>query len=376
MRAVADLPGHELRVVAPVPYFPPIRWFPRWYAWSQFPRREEVAGLEVHRPRYFLPPKIGHRRQARLMFAAIQRTVERLAKEFDFDLIDAHFVYPNGTAAVRLGELTGKPVVITGRGEDMCRFPAVPGLAEQIRETVAKTTRCIAVSREIADAFITCGADPAKVDVIGNGVDCQRFRPIDQVRARRTLGLPESAKIVVSVGDRFENKGFHLLVEALVRVRRHEPDAMVVIVGGSPRYGTDYTQEIERLIRANGLQERVILAGRRSHDELPTWYNAADVFALLSGREGSPNVLTEALACGLPTVATDVGGVRDILKDDRLGVLLPERSAEAAAEGILAALHRDWDKAAIRRVMEQRDWSETARAVGAVFEQALGSVTA
>ena len=371
VRAVADLPGYEVRVVSPVPYFPPIRWFKRWYRWSQFPREEVFADLRIARPRYFQVPKLGGYVESSLMYRAVRREVDRIRREFDFDLIDAHWAYPNGVVAARLGERYDRPVVMTGRGADLLLCPGLPLVGQRIRAALGSATQCIALSRQIAEAMVAHGADADRVTVVPNGVDCDRFRPLDRDEARRKLGLPPTADIVLSVGDLFENKGFHLLVDAVATLRREHPDVSLVIVGGPPQHGTDYSREIERRVAGHHAESYVRLVGRRPHDELPWWYSAADVFALLSAREGSPNVLMEALACGVPAVATPVGGIPDVLEDSRLGVLLTERSGEAAAAGIAQALLGNWSRQSIRDVLETRSWQATAEQVAQVFENAL-----
>lgn len=371
VKAIASLPGYEVRVIAPVPYFPPIKRFKRWYVWSQFPNEEIVDGLPVIRPRYVLPPKLGGYFEADLMYPAARRAADRIRKEFDFDLIDAHFVFPNGVAAVRLGKRFGVPVVMTGRGEDMLRFPEHPVKGRRIRRAIQHAAHCIALSREIAGAFENNGAHPDRISVIPNGVDTEQFRPLPMHEARKTLNLPRHAKIILSVGDRLELKGFHLLVEALPAIRQQHRGARLIIVGGPGRHGRDYTAEIQRRIDDLDLHDCVLLADRRPHEELPCWYNAADVFALLSSREGSPNVLLEALACGTPAVATAVGGISDELADERLGILLSERSVPAAAAGVIQALNREWDRNAIRQVMETRSWRSVASQVSSVFDESL-----
>ncbi|NQU20253.1 MAG: glycosyltransferase family 4 protein [Candidatus Nealsonbacteria bacterium] len=371
VRAVADLSGYEVRVVSPVPRFPPIKWLKRWYLWSQFPKEEVLDGLQVSRTRYFQLPKIGGYFSSELMFGAIRRRVEQIRKTFDFDLIDAHWAYPAGVVAARLGHLYRKPLVVTGRGEDMCRFPDYPLIGRRIRHALRQATQCIGVSREIARAMVANGARADRVHVIPNGVDCKTFRPLSQPEARRKLDLPPDAKVIVSVGDRFQNKGFHLLVDAVARMRRKFPNVLAVIVGGAPRTGVDFLPEIQRRIQQGDMQRHVRIVGRRPHEELVWWYNAADAYALFSEREGSPNVLLEALACGTPCVATPVGGIPDELADTNLGVLLGERSAEAAADGLTEALTRPWDRQAIRRAMEARTWHHTATQVADVFDRAL-----
>lgn len=371
VRAIAQLPGYEVRVVAPVPYFPPIRQFPRWYQWSQFPREEMVDGLSVVRPRYPLPPKIGGYFHPALMYPAVRRAVDRMRREFDFDVIDAHFAYPAGVVASMLSERYDRPFVITGRGEDMLRFPNMPFKGPRIRKALQSAAGCIGVSGEIAAAMKKHGAAEDRLQVISNGVDCQRFQPRDQMQSRTALGLPTDRSIILTVGDRLELKGFHLLIDAIPQIRQQFPNVLAVIVGGSPRSGTDMTPILERKIQEQGLEDHVLLAGRVEHSSLPTWYSAVDVFTLLSSREGSPNVLLEALACGTPAVGTPVGAIPDMLSDPATGIVLGDRNVSSIAACLVDALERPWDHSRIRQLMEKQTWRATAERCAAVFEAAL-----
>ena len=296
----------------------------------------------------------------------------RLQPQFDFDLIDAHFAFPNGVAGVQLGKRFNKPVVITGRGEDIARFPDLPVIGPQIRKAICEATRLIAVSQEIAGRMASFGADPQKITVIPNGVDTLKFCPVPQIDARRKLNLPMDRRIILAVGYRLELKGFHILVDALPKVRERFPDAMVVIVGGEARWAADFLPTIHARIKQHGLENHVVIAGDQPQDELRFWYSAADVLSILSSREGSPNVLMESLACGLPAVATAVGGIPDLIAlSPMVGRLLLERSAAASAAGIIESFAAPPDRAAIRRFAEKQSWLTTAQSVCKVFEQAI-----
>jgi len=217
------------------------------------------------------------------------------------------------------------------------------------------------------------GADPEKITVIRNGVDTAKFRPVPRDEARTRLGLSRDRRIIVSAGYRLEIKGFHFLIDAIPRIREVYPDILVAIVGGQARWGLDYTSEIERHIRENRVEDFVLLPGARPPEEMPLWYSSGDLFALLSSREGSSNVLMEALACGLPAVGSPVGGIAELLRDPRLGLVIAERNVPAVAEGVIEALRRRWDPEEIRRVMETMSWQRTAQAVRDVWTRALES---
>lgn len=371
IKALAALPEFDVRVVSPVPWSPPIKQFAEWYKLSQYARYEILDGLQVYRPRYPMLPKIGGYVHSQLMFSSVGRFVEKLRAQYPFDLLDSHFVFPNGVVAARLAQKYQIPVVITGRGEDMLRFPENPLMRAKIQWALKRANLCIGVSREIEAAMLANGADHSKTCVVANGIDTKKFRPLPQVQCRQRLNLPLDKKILLSVGDRLELKGFHLLVEAMPEILRQHPNAVLVIVGGPGRFGRDFTGQIESRIQSLGLSNHVVLAGAKSHDELINWYNAADLFLLMSSREGSPNVLIEALACGTPAVGNAVGGIPDELSDPTVGLLVKERSAKAASVAILDALDRHWDRSAIHAKMQSRSWESTAQRLAEMFIHTL-----
>jgi len=361
VKALASMQNIEVLVVSPVPYFPPIKSMTRWYRYSQFPREEEIDGLRVIRPRYLHIPKISGYFASDLIYHSIKRTVDKIQADFKFDLIDAHFVYPSGVVGARLGKRYNLPVIMTGRGEDMIRFPDYPVKGDRIRWAIQNGDRFVALSDGIAESFKKNGASSEKISIIPNGVDIEKFNPVSLEEARKRLGLPLNGKVILAVGERLELKGFHLLVEALPQIQKVYPDTKVVIVGGHGRHGTDYTKEIEAKINELDLKDSVILAGRVLHDELPFWYSAADVSVLLSSREGSPNVVLEALSCGTPVVATAVGSIPYDLKNPTLGIVLPDRSASSAADTIIKQFSQSWDREKIRHIMTSRTWESVAK---------------
>jgi len=362
----------RLRVVSPQPYVPPIPGLPqRWQITAQVPREEVVEGLPVERPRYFLVPKLGGYFHDGLMYQAIRRRVSQLHREHHFALIDSHFVYPYGVVAVRLARDLGLPVVLTSRGEDILRFPKLWRIGDRIRWAHRHGTQFIALSEELAAAMRANDAPADRVTVISNGVDLQRFRPIPRDQARRELNLDPHAPLILGVGSIQERKGFHLAVEALPAIRARFPQTMLAIVGGVARHGEDFGRQLSLLIQQAGVAEAVRQPGKVLPEDLHRWYSAADVFIMLSSREGSPNVAMEALSCGIPMVATPVGSIPQIMTEPCLGLMLAERTVPEVTRGILAALAQTWDRGVIRAWAERNSWDDVATRVNQVFERAL-----
>ena len=367
IKALSLLEGIEVRVIAPVPWFPPIKISENWYRWSQFPKKEIVEGIEVHRPRYFLPPKIGGYVHSQLMSRAIMRTAMKIKSDFEFNFIDSHFVYPGGAAAVKVARKFSVPVTLTGRGEDMLRFPNLPIIGNQIRRALAGSSHCIGVSREIADAMIANGSSPKTTSVIGNGIDEKKFYLQSMEACRARLGISPESKVILAVGERTRRKGFHLLVSAMPTILGHHPSAKLIVIGRPGRYGRDNTDELNRMISDRGLKNQVSILPPCDHQDLRDWYGASNLFALPSESEGSPNVVLEAMACGTPCVASKVGSIPDDIIAPFLGRLVCNRSSEDFATRISDCLAEDWNREKIANHMLNRTWKSVAE----VFKNTL-----
>ncbi|MGE5548719.1 MAG: glycosyltransferase family 4 protein [Solirubrobacterales bacterium] len=341
----------EARVVAPVPWFPSAHpLFGRWAVFAGVPDAETRQGLEIRHPRYPVIPKVGMGIAPTLMYLAAKKLVARLRAEQDFDLIDAHYVYPDGVAAALLARECGKPFVVTARGTDINDSPRFPLPRAQIRWAMGQAAGCIAVCDALKRRMVELGVDEAKVRVLRNGVDLARFQPRDRAAARAELGL--TGTVLLSVGLLIERKGHHLVIEALPSL----PGVTLVIAGDGPERAT-----LAALATRLGVSDRVLFLGLVPHERLAHVYSAADALVLASSREGWANVLLESMACGTPVAATDVWGTREAVGAPEAGVLIGERSAAGVVKGVLALLAAPPDRAATRRYAEIFDWDATTR---------------
>jgi glycosyltransferase involved in cell wall biosynthesis len=364
MARFAALTKTEVKVVAPVPYFPPFKWNHR-YAFSQVCSHESIDGLDVYHPRYYITPKVGMTLYGCTMFLSALPFVRQLQRRFDFDIIDGHFVYPDGFAAVLLARWFNRPVVITARGSDINRDRHFRSIRRLLRFTLRRANKVIAVSHALKEAITALDVPTEKIVVIPNGVDTDTFRPHPRDIAKSRLGLA-SKEVVLSVGNLNENKGGEILIKAAKRLvaQLGRTNLLVVLVGDGP-----CQRKFGRLISSLHLDAHVRLAGAVPHHELPAWYSAADVVCLPSGQEGLPNVLLESLACGTPVVATAVGGIPEVISSDRVGLLV-SRNERSLAEALLSALSRTWDRSALVQHVSKWTWDSTARSL----EQLLGAV--
>lgn len=355
----ADL---EVRVVAPTPWFPLVSGL-RPGLRPRVPAREVQDGLEVLHPRFLSVPGIGKCLDGVFLFLSLLPVLMRLRWRFPFEVIDAHFTYPEGLAAVLLGKVFKVPVVITERG-------TLPLLARfrlrrpQLRFALRHADRVVTVSESLRRDAIGLGREPQRVRVIENGIDGEVFRAVDREAARWVLSLlegcsspapgsPTREPLLVSVGTLAPRKGFHLVLEAMSHLVERFPGIRFAMVGGAGPEGA-MEEELRDLAERLGLSDKVIFAGPRSREELYLWYSAADVFVLASAHEGCPNVVLEALACGTPVVATPVGNIPQILTP-KVGILA-ERDIPALTMALAEALDRTWDREAIQSRIRSRTW--------------------
>jgi len=347
-----------LVVVSPAAWFPfqaVIRRFRRHFR-PMGPRCEVLDGIEVHAPRWLSVPGMLKCLDGWLLALGAYPTLRRIERAQGLDLLDAHFGYPDGYAAVLLGRWLRVPVTVTLRGNE-ARRAATPSGRRQLAKVVRRADRIFTVSDSLRRLALELGAREERVQVVPNGVDSRRFRPVDPVAARRAHSLPEGVPLLITVGTLVERKGFHRVIELLPRLRRRFPGLGYVVVGGPGAEG-DCEAWLRRLAEERGVAEAVYFLGSIEPAELHRALSAADVFVLATSGEGWANVLLEAMACGLPVITTDVGGNAEAVYAERLGEVVPFGEAEALARALETAVTREWDREAIRRHAEANGWEQ------------------
>jgi glycosyltransferase involved in cell wall biosynthesis len=348
------------RVMAPCPWFPlEAAWFGRYATLARIPHQEIRQGLRVDHPRYPALPKIGMSVAPLALFGALLPLLRSEIRDgADFDLIDAHYFYPDGIAAVLLGRALGRPVVVTARGSDLNIISRHPVPRRWIKWAARHADGLITVSTGLKQRLLELGVCAERVRVLRNGVDLTRFSPCDRSAARRALALTRPT--LLAVGNLVALKRHKLMVEALARL----PEFELIIVGEGPERAA-----IERTARECDVSERVRLFGHVPQDRLPQIYTAADLLLLVSTHEGWPNVLLESMACGTPVVVSDTGGIGEVVGAPEAGRIVaditPERLAEAIGELYAAPPARS----ATRRYAEQFDWQSTTDGQIALFRE-------
>lgn len=352
--------GYTATVVAPIPWFPSKH--PSFGAYAEaaaVPRRETRHGLEVYHPRYPLLPKVGMNAAPFALYAAARRCVRQLMAEGRwFDLIDAHYFYPDGVAAALLARDLAKPFVVTGRGTDLNFIPRYALPRRMIRWAAQRADGLVTVCDALRDDLAALGVSRASATVLRNGVDLDVFRrdPASAAALRADLDAP----VLLSVGHLIPRKGHDLVIRLLAQLGR----GTLLLVGTGPE-----ETRLRALAQQLGIADRVRFEGRVPHEELPRYYSAADALILASSREGWPNVLLESLSCGTPVVATPVNGTPEVIQDPVAGRVTSDRSVEELLAALQDLLAHPVDIAAVRRYAESFSWDATSRGQMALFER-------
>ena len=353
----------EATVLAPVPWFPSrSERFGTWARHASAPAAEQRHGLQVLHPRFLAIPKVGMALAPSLLHAAAARAARQLmAGGAVFDLIDAHYFYPDGVAAVRLGRRLGLPVVVTARGSDVTQLPDHALPRRRILAAMTKADAMIAVSAGLKRAMVALGGPVERITVLRNGVDLAMFHPTeDRAAARARLGLVGPA--IVSVGHLIARKGQHHTIAALASL----PGWTLLLVGEGPE-----RRMLEALAAAQGVADRVRFLGTQPHEALAALYGAADMSVLASSREGWANVLLESMACGTPVVASAISGNDEVVQGRDAGMIVDANTPEGFAAAIRALWADMPARAAVRAYAEQFSWDATSEGQLDVFASAM-----
>jgi len=352
----------SIQVVAPVPWFPPLKLFKKWYFYSQIPKHEIIDGVAVFHPRFLLVPKIGRYLTGLFYFFCILNIILKRQRQFGFDILDVHWAYPDGFAGALFAELLHKPIMITVRGTDINLFPQDKILRKMIVYALRKSNRVTTVSKALAEKVKDLGISQHKIKVIPNGVDISKFRLMDKKAARKELSLAVEKTILLTVGYQVECKGFHYLVDAVEHLVKNDNslDILLLIVGGANAQSGSYPEYLKNHIQKVKMNGHVRLIDNQPHQTLYKWYNAADLFCLASSREGWPNVLFESLACGTPVVATAVGGVPEVISSQNYGYLVANQDKIELAGAIGKALKKKWHTQSLVEYAKLNTWNNVA----------------
>jgi len=357
----------RVRVVAPLPYYPAAlaRGRRDLEEIVNVPSVElDIDGEEVLHPRYAHIPKLGRALYPSLYAASLYDVVRREVAAFRPDVIMSAWAFPDGVATAALAKLLELPSVLRIMGSDVNSFAERPTKRAQIAWALRNVTRVVAVSSALRETCATIAGFSDHIDVIPTGVDTRVFYPTDRALAREKVGLPTAGRVILVPARLSPEKGVAHFVEAFNEL---DEEVIAIVLGEGPD---------ERALRARverlGIEKRLLFAGYRSPEELRFFYSAADLVCLPSTEEGWPNVLIESFACGCPWVASDVGGVPEVLRVAQGGGLLAKPAdPRDLAQALRTALARAWDRGAIAESARALTLEATGRSYVSTCSAAL-----
>ncbi len=348
----------RLHIVAPVPLAPPTA---RWAAWRGIPHLERRKGLGVVHPRFLVLPRL-EVFNALSYALGVLPILARLARRHPGLLVHAHCAYPDGVGVAIAARVLGLRYLVTTHGSDLNVYSHRRLLRPQIRWGLRQADGVIAVSRALqrralelmgAQAASKCHHVPCAA--VDPGLFITSGAP---VRLRAELRVPQGVRVVVFVGKLVPIKGVDTLIAAwasLLAERRVLAEDRLIIIGSGPQEPT-----LRRAAQRAG--ETVCFVGALAQVEVAQWIRAADLLCLPSRNEGTPNVVIEALACGVPVVASAVGAVPDFVRDEQTGFLARPDDVSDLARALARGLSQHWDRAAIAATVREYTWRNIALA--------------
>ncbi len=364
----------DVEVLATIPWFPGAGLLGQRSsagALAAVPTVEEIAGLHVRHPRTLFVPRMAHSTWGPLYAASLARLVPRYRGKIDVVL--GSWAYPDGFAAVLFAQALGVPAVVKLHGSDINNVAEMPGPRRMLQWALPRAARIVAVSRALADKVTELGVAPARIALVSNGVDSERFAPrdrSDRSAARQILGLPADARLALYVGNLKPAKGVLDLLAAAPAVLDASPHNYLALVGGG-----ESANAIAEAANALGPERasRIVRLGPLPADQVASWMAACNILVLPSWNEGTPNVVLEALASGRRVVACEVGGVPDLLTDAELGVMVPPRQPAQLSAALIHALTVDYDPLAVAAKGARGGWAASAEALFNVLVDAVGT---
>lgn len=311
-------------------------------------------------------------------------------KLFGADIINAHATYPSGYAAVKLKKHTKVPVVITPHGNDIHMMPEIdhglrltPEFSRKIEYAVRDADLVTSISNSVEESLVSVGCPREKIRGVPNGIDIDRFRREQDIDVREWLQIPDTSEILLTVGRYQQRKGHDVIVRSLPEILKQHPAARLVIVGTG-------TEALKPLIDKLDLDGKVILTGlikfpvmgsdsNNEHDYLAALYRASSAYisgSIGEGAEGLSLAVLDAMAAGVPVVATNISGNRDIIENGKNGFLVEPQNEKEIANSCSAILG---DKRmsqemelALQELSETYSWRSIAQKYVSVYEEVLG----
>jgi len=364
----------KAQVISPLPWFPnlsllkkiPLLW--QWAIFSEIPYKDNYKNIQVHYPKYFFLPKIGFIFQPITIIISTYYQLRKIKKDNNVDIINAHWIFPDAVSAVYISRLLRIPCVVSARGCDINKYSASYFRRKLINWTLHNSDHITVVSNALKESIINIyNIDKNKITIIPNGVDESIFHLMDQDTCRNALDLTLKSKILLFVGQLHPVKNIATMLKALAIIKNNKKLIFnTIIIGAGP-----LEFELKKLASDLGLtSSEVDFKGQQTHTDVATYFGAADLLCLPSLREGRPNVVIEALATGLPVVASNVGGIPELINSSNGALVSPSDEIELA-KAISVSMDKNWDRSEIASTQSASSWDSCAKQYLDLFTKVL-----
>lgn len=366
--------GCKVRVVVPVPFYPRgIGGIYRWNVYSNIPKEAIIDNIPVYYPRYFrLPGKWFHSLSCYTQYWGLKDIAHSIIKEFKPHIIHAHAVTAAGYVGLMLKNKYDIPLICSLRGSDINVYPYYGKTSMYLtKKLIEKADQLLSVSNSLKIAANQIAKSRREIRVVYNGCEIGVFNRNKElgVKKRKRFGISHNDKVLIFVGSVSRTKGIFELVNAFIKLNIDNPKLHLIIVGDGSAL-----PEIKGIIHANKIEKKVHIFNNRTHNEIPVFLNTADILVLPSYAEGLPNVVLEAMACGLPVIASKVGGIPEAIEDGRSGILVDIQDIDAltrAIEKLIGNKHISEQMGVTgRKIVEEKfNWYRNTEELMSIYEE-------
>lgn len=325
-----------------------------------------INNIEIDYCVYFYIPKIGRSIYPLFILLSLLGRFWKIRK-FKADCMLLSWAFPDAIAGSLFAKLLGTPTVIKVHGSDINVHAQIKSRRTQIKWAMDQAEAIIAVSQDLKNKILQMDVPANKVHLLYNGIDKSLFYPLEKDVARKLCAIDPDRRVIVFIGNLKTSKGCNLLLEAYVLLAKKNSTVDLYYIGAG-----DQIDILRKKVTDHGLESRVRLLGSLPHKALPPWINASDVLVLPSMNEGVPNVVLEAQACGTPVVATNVGGIPEIVSEEN-GILVEYGNEAELCDALIEALSRNWDRLKISSNVNTLSWQENSSKLYEIMSAGLPS---
>ena len=354
-------PLSELGNIIPLKFFKNRAKYSKRYLIDLTNKPENVEVIPVSF--FYLPIKDLYLKAGPRHLRKVMQTIKK--RNIKFDLIHAHFLWSAGYVGAKLSQKYNKPLVLTGHGYDVYKLPySSKKFMKAIQSVLEQADKILTVSDENRKILNKLGAKDVRV--LPNGYSKELFYFVEREKALKKLDLPRNRKIILTIGNLEEVKGYEYLIKAIKIVSKKEPSVLCLHIGSGSLEG-----QLKDLVTKLNIEKNFKFLGRKPHDKLVDYFGASEFFVSSSLSEGNPTVMFESLGCGKPYIGTKVGGVPDIINSPKYGLLCQPKDEQILADNIYKAIHKKWNTNEILKYSKQYSWDNVCKNILNIYERLL-----